>query len=161
MFAIKSGKVVVSDPCYERGTWCQAVLENVKNGNWISNYKLNSEGSVSEIVAFIGFEPHQWEKISAEIGVDSGQAGIFDEFSYRNDSLIKENPKWYFDKNEIGDKFYGKCCDITLDEQAGELEMGFVSSSGYGDGGYDCFISKNSTGEIIGIKVVFISEEDE
>lgn len=31
-FKCKSGKLIVSDPCYPLGTWCQLVLNNVKEG---------------------------------------------------------------------------------------------------------------------------------
>jgi hypothetical protein len=31
-FYIKSGKVMVSDPCYKIGTWCQGTLKNIKKG---------------------------------------------------------------------------------------------------------------------------------
>ena len=36
-FEIKSGKVVLSDPCYELGTWCQGIVNNVKNGEWFAD----------------------------------------------------------------------------------------------------------------------------
>lgn len=33
-FEVMSNKVYVSDPCYSPGTWCQGVLNGVKNGKW-------------------------------------------------------------------------------------------------------------------------------
>jgi hypothetical protein len=36
-----------------------------------------------------------------------------------------------------------------------------ISSSGYGDGVYEVFVSKNNDGEIAGVLIVFIEEEDE
>jgi len=35
-FNIESGKVVVSDPCYDLDVTCLKVLENVKKGKWIA-----------------------------------------------------------------------------------------------------------------------------
>lgn len=40
-------------------------------------------------------------------------------------------------------------------------EKAFVSSSGYGDGGYNCYTKKNEDGKIIAAKVIFIGEEEE
>lgn len=39
--------------------------------------------------------------------------------------------------------------------------LGFVSSSGYGDGSYTCCTAKNDEGKVIAIHVEFIGEEDE
>lgn len=33
-FDVHSGELIVSDPCYSLGTWCQGKLENVRNGEW-------------------------------------------------------------------------------------------------------------------------------
>ena len=37
--------------------------------------------------------------------------------------------------------------------------VGFVSSSGWGDGGYTCYTAKNEDGQIVGIKIVFIEPD--
>ena len=39
--------------------------------------------------------------------------------------------------------------------------LGFVSSSGYGDGGYNCWTAHNDDGKVIGILVEFITEGEE
>ena len=31
-FEIKSSKVLVSDPCYQLDTWCNGIVNNVRNG---------------------------------------------------------------------------------------------------------------------------------
>ena len=31
-FEIVSGTLICSDPCYDIPTWCQGIVENVKNG---------------------------------------------------------------------------------------------------------------------------------
>lgn len=33
-FELTNGSVIISDPCYKKGTWCQGKLENVKTGTW-------------------------------------------------------------------------------------------------------------------------------
>ena len=57
-------------------------------------------------------------------------------------------------------KWYGACCDITLDseEKVGCIPYGVVSSSGWGDGGYDSFLCKKS-GKVVGVRIEFMNEE--
>ena len=175
-----SSKVVVSDPCYSRDTWCMGFLENVKPGNFtpILEYEDREERVreltvVHESKSYI--PPSSWEKQDFEVGVDSGQAGIFCDTIY---PVGKET-------GEYGDKstFYGTCCEATLGEGYRAIEKwgrdgqkgprpewnqgdtvfgkGLVSSSGYGDGGYDCFVARNAEGQIIAIKIEFIPEDVE
>lgn len=60
------------------------------------------------------------------------------------------------------DLWYSSCCDLTLSEiGAGVIPGGAVSSSGYGDGGYVASISTDDNSEIVAIRIVFISEDDE
>ena len=203
---IKLGeKVMVSDPCYGLGTWCQGVLENVLPGNYECEVEYKDEGDWGIRVAAIEvvhedcgvyvFEPQDFE-----VGVDSGQAGIFDYDYYC---------KYHTDCNNgehVDDDWYDRVCSLTLehkenpdyepfdfnfdglniDEKIEKLRawkeysesyksskyieyltansidgLGFVSSSGYGDGGYTCYTSKNQDGKINAIRIVFISDEEE
>ena len=85
-------------------------------------------------------------------GVDSGQAGIFDDSKY---------PDTDEERGEYGDndRFYGKCCNKTMNnEGCGVFDGCFVSSSGYGDGSYNCYIAEKDN-EIIGIAIQFIDED--
>lgn len=158
--------MVVSDPCYAIGTWFQTEIENAKKGTWlafvkkINDYEGWGERCAKLIVHHQNYDlPKEgWEHISS-IGVDSGQVGIFDKESYRNDSLIKGTTGHKFATLDgpAGDRWYSACCDITLSRMhAGILEGGVVSESGYGDGSYNCYIKKNKDGEIIAVKLVFI-----
>jgi hypothetical protein len=82
-----------------------------------------------------------WAEQGPFVGVDSGQAGIFDASNYRNDNVIVGMPENAHICGKL-DKFYGACCDVTLgDVGAGVIPFGFVSSSGWGDGGYESFIA--------------------
>jgi hypothetical protein len=68
------------------------------------------------------------------IGIDSGQCGIFDDTIYPAD---KKSRGKFDDKGS----FYGECCQITLSKEKGGIMKnckGLVSSSGFGDGIYDC-----------------------
>lgn len=200
---IKLGeKVMVSDPCYGLNTWCQGVLENVLPGTYNCNVEYSDEGDwgvrvsaievTHEDYAYEMFEPEDFE-----VGVDSGQAGIFD-YDYYCQYHTDSN-----DREHVDDDWYNRVGDLTLERvknpnyerfnwdvpnepieakikrydeyEASEkywmyLEkltanpidnLGFVSSSGYGDGGYTCYTSKNKDGKINAIRIEFISDDEE
>lgn len=159
-FSIKAGKAIVSDPCYDRGTWCAGLLENVLDGSWTGLVLKSDEGNwgkrVAELIAHHDDYPLNRmqfkEKTDIDVGVDSGQAGIYCDTEFRGG------------EDDYGDGgWYDTCCKLTLDtsHHAGVLPGGVVSSSGYGDGGYDAFVERNEENQIIGIKLVFIPEYEE
>jgi hypothetical protein len=43
-FTNKSGKMMISDPCYEKGTWCQGIVDNVRTGAWVGYVDKSDEG---------------------------------------------------------------------------------------------------------------------
>jgi hypothetical protein len=100
-FDVETGRVIVSDPCYDKGTWCAAEVPNVRNGTYTASIIKSDEGDwgvrVKELHAyhdssgFPGAIDPVWERLDDSIGVDSGQAGIFDEKYYDNDELLPEN----------------------------------------------------------------------
>jgi hypothetical protein len=161
-------KVMVSDPCYSLGTWCQGVLENVKSGIWDAYLKMSDEGDwglrVAELITVNSehYKEHPAimdEHQEFEVGVDSGCAGIFDYDYYAK----------YHKEDEIDEEWYDiiicKQFFPTHDQSGWEKSIftesnGVVSNSGYGDGGYDCYVARNDEGEIIGIRIIYISEEE-
>lgn len=157
-FEIKSGKVIVSDPCYGRGTWCQGTLDNVKKGKWNSKI-LTVDGRVAALIAshesilnLNYIDSYSGIISSFVVGVDSGQAGIFDLPEFHSDDDDYDDPE----------SWYRRCCELTLKTLAGIIDnSGVVSSSGYGDGGYDCkTLSKDN--EVVGIMIDFgLMEEEE
>jgi hypothetical protein len=157
-FEITSGSAMVSDPCYDE-TWCQGIINNVKNGTWKA-YLHIIDKRVGYIlchhISHICLLDNSWKKEKFEVGVDSGQAGVYDESKYHGGEDDYGEGGWY-DLN----------CDLTWDRignslrYGGVLEGGVVSSSGGGDGGYDCSTIKNSNGEIVGILVDFGLENED
>jgi len=158
-FVQESDEMMISDPCYERDTWCQGIIPNVKSGKWnahIAKHAFKSWGErVVEIVAIHSdydeatYQELSWNESNIEVGVDSGQAGIFDNKFYDppgpGHSPIK-NP----------DSFYAKCCEKTgSKQQAGVLPHGAVSSSGFGDGGYKAY-EMTEYGKVYAVKIEFI-----
>jgi len=131
-----SEKVVVSDPCYDRDTWCMVTDLAVKPGRYKASVISSDEGEwgVRISLLMLVHEDHidsqlsKWEPVKGSVGVDSGQCGIFDD-------TIFPQAKDHTDH----EPFYDECCDITLKKNVGILKnnKGFVSSSGYGDGSYE------------------------
>lgn len=155
-FQVKSGEMMVSDPCYSRDTWCQGILKNVKNGEWVAYVEKgqtdwgNRCWSVYVVHSDYPQTNHFTQRVEFEVGVDSGQAGFFD------------NAKYHGGEDRYGeDGWYDICCKATLDSKLGAnvIDGGVVSSSGFGDGSYHCHVAKIGN-QIIGAKITFISEED-
>ena len=256
-------KARVSDPCYEMDVWCAGTVENVLPGEYQCFVQTADTGDwgirVSSIEVrhknFLDVDPTEIQEF--EVGVDSGQAGIYDLSYYegiQNDEEFKE--KWYdrvcsitgeyydnpdfvpFDKssywkdsfkaihilkegessafNSMVDSGFSKVDAILdllhsdnpnekisdpqvakyLEERRKYLEQnreerieyieakqdwehshegvkklfrfcghsidnkGLVSSSGDGDGGYTCFVGRDTDGKVVSIKVDFYYYDD-
>lgn len=177
-FEVKSGKVYVSDPCYTPGTWCHGVLENVKNGKWTALVEQKDEGSewgVRNVGLIAHHEMYDISKMKQEVvelcsfvvGVDSGQAGIFDFDTYRNDEVAKPYVKMTRyegneDKLEQGEIWYDMCCSRTMyPKGSGIVPGGVVAQSGYGDGTYTAWCARNGDKEIVAMGIVFITDGDD
>jgi hypothetical protein len=178
-------KVVVSDPCYDIPTWCQAILTGVLPGKYLADV-VKSDGSdgwgirVASLNAthedfFDKMGLIHWDVSPADIGVDSGQCGIFNFDQFRNDiaSDAYGLPLVFGGrKDSDGDLWYERMCSLTLstedggvsDDDWGGTPDGVVSSSGYGDGSYTLMIGKIEN-DIVAFEIVYIGsdmdEEDE
>lgn len=80
------------------------------------------------------------DMLNETIGVDSGQAGFFDT-----------------SRDTWSDKQYSEVCALTLETEldAGVLDQGAVSASGYGDGTYRCRYAKLND-EVVAAEIRFI-----
>jgi hypothetical protein len=181
IFNVTSGKMVCSDPCYDLGTWCQGVIDNVKNGKWEADIANSNEGDwghrishlwVFNVEAVINnpsikreIETFKGHTLPFSFGVDSGQFGFFDHANYRNDESAKELKKYEFGDdfdNKEGDTWYRACADLTLGKDSwGVIPFGAVSSSGFGDGSYEVRGIKDSNGEYVAFCVEYIGQDDE
>lgn len=163
--------VIVTDPCYKVGIWCSKLLSNVKEGRYKCLFRITNEGEsekrVSSLIAIhkdfldcidfknsFQFDSKQICKIPYfnVIGVDSGQAGIFNY-----DYYVAHQPDDNWEPDIKGNKsWYRKVCDITCSEELGGIieNNGVVSRSGDGDGPYNCLTFYDvKTEEIIGIVI--------
>ena len=155
---ILGSKVVVSDPCYQIPTWCRAVIDGVLPGeyNVISEMteKTGGWGRRNQNVVAIhsdylkhgeNVQDYDWVLMPQfNIGVDSGQCGIFDFETFRNDAIADsievvketdENGDWNYEHTEEGDAWYDKMCQLTLMtiDGWGSYDKGVNASSGYGE----------------------------
>lgn len=108
--------------------------------------------------------PHFFHKTDIHVGVDSGQAGFFDRDRYA---------EYGGDPGDGNRDAYFAICDLTGSgseydhPQFGTNEWGAVSSSGYGDGGYDLYVLRHDqTGQVIAAYILYIdpnfsSDDDE
>jgi hypothetical protein len=174
-----SEKVRVSDPCYDNDVWCKTSLSNVYPGEYNVEVDKSDQGGWGNRVTRLtvihkGYimecaDQSNWEEHS-NIGVDSGQAGIFCETSYRNDELAAgiTTPESNFSLEDYrkdsggGDVWYETMCKFTLGgEQWGAYDTGVVTSSGIGDGMYPLEVVTNDDGEIVGMRITYLFPEDE
>jgi hypothetical protein len=149
-----SGKVIVSDPCYDRTVWCMISDLDVMPGKYAVSIAYSDEGEWGERVASMTLihESHnpdindKWEIMPGTVGVDSGQCGIFDNEIYPK---CKDNSDF--------NSFYDECCALTLGDDSGGVlanGRGAVCSSGYGDGSY-CLSAVVYNGQVVAMLVDF------
>lgn len=162
------GAIRVTDPCYDREVWCCGTFPALA-GSWYGLIEYDdATGRVSRLAVYhsTARDAVPGKASGLDVGVDSGQCGFFDEARY---PMTKEAIGDYDDKNS----FYGKACAATSYEpidtapRGGAVEdMGVVSSSGWGDGSYECRLAErmnvaDGTAYAIAADVTFIGEEEE
>ena len=153
-FEMTSQTMRVSDPCYDRDVWCCGTFGKCKTGTWEAGVLKTDMGVIRQRKVYQMKDG--WLEQPIDVGVDSGQAGFYDEAFYQDNSIFKGMPE---PEHDYGDLWYNHACDITLSEMsAGVMPYGVVSSSGFGDGSYVCYTHKGSDGEIDFAFVIFIDE---
>lgn len=166
-----SGKMRVSDPCYKPDVWCCGTL-NTRPGIWraavmvmddkmtdgwgdrvaviaakhecctipLDTETINNSTDGSEVIA-------PWKMADFEVGVDSGQAGFYDD-----NNFVERN-------GGEDDDWYDEMCSISMSRaRAGVFSDGVVTRSGYGDGGYPCIYRTGSDGLVEFVYVIFIDD---
>ena len=124
-----SDKVRVSDPCYDMDTWCAGTLENVLPGTYHCFTQRVDQGDWGVRIGntevrhqdYLNIEPT--EKMDIDVGVDSGQCGIYD-LEY----FIKARE----DKHGE-DKWYERVCDNTYQYLSNPQYVPFEESEFYKD----------------------------
>lgn len=149
------GHVTITDPSYAEGTWCTAEVENVFKGEWEASAEIKDCGDWGNRVAklilkAVNQTAIKYQKLSADIGVDAGVCGIFEDKPDYNDSA------WY----SFCDELCRSNCGLASTSNAFHCE-GAWSSSGYGDGSYEATIGLNEIGEVVEITVDYLLDEED
>lgn len=149
-----NGPVRVCDPGYEKDSKLGITLRNVLPGNYKINTFVRNAGSWGKRILSItarhekhpGIRPEEYAGICC---VDSGQCGIYD-LRYFNENQPDDD----FDNPE---SWYRRVCEMTMSQhQWGTMDgRCAVTSSGYGDGMYECSVARDARGQIIAIKINF------
>lgn len=119
----------------QTGTWNAYVMKAKLGGRW--GERIVVLKAVDSKTRDIDVYDNKWEKAN-EVGVDTGQAGIYDFGDFPND--LEEREPLEISKTPIKIGPYG-----------------ITSSSGIGDGFYGVYKYKASNGKIIGVMIVFIN----
>lgn len=150
-----SNKMIVSDPSYKydpaehkRGSRLMKlnlVLNKVLPGTWYVALRIsNNEKRVNAFLVCTHKSVAKNKSLifqkAGVIGVDSGQAGIYDLEYYQDESIVPKK----FKKNNISDPWYEMNCKTSLTPtyRAGGLPYGAVSMAGFGDGLYTVYVAK-------------------
>lgn len=149
-----NNNVVVSDPCYEIDTWCALNIGNMQSGKYsvIINYlpdEITNWGDRVGSLIVIKDEDYledllESSNLLGEVGVDSGQMSVYNYEEYTNN-----------------EERYDSICHKTNHKEAGVVNNGAVSNTGFGDGFYPVYsIIDEETCEVIGLEIQFISEDE-
>lgn len=156
---VATSELLISDPIYNStlvaGPLKLSKVAKVISGRWTASieYFRDNTNRIAYLLAEHADQMDgQWCEFHM-IGVDSGLAGIFNLDAYPQNCYTG-------DCNNIN-SLYGKCCHITHHIGAGIVnyngaDMGIVSCSGYGYGGYYVNVKKNKFNEIIAIRIDYL-----
>lgn len=144
------GSVDITDPSYDRDTWCRMSDVKIKEGDYacmvwhhIDKGQYDGKSYRYKLVGIIGIyldgvipKQEELEEIG-RIGVDAGLAGFF------------------HNKPDYDDEAWQAFSKRIYKGDAWITEDGFYSSSGYGDGYYSVYAAKKNE-EIVALEIRFL-----
>lgn len=133
-FEFESTSALLGDPAYDDGSDLLVRVGNVARGDWSAWYtkvQLQGERSAEVVAVRKGSKIAGWRVIGT-VGVDSGQAGIFDRAHFEARSVVTG--------------------------LASTTPFGVVSSSGLGDGLYSAFAADGPAG-VVALRLVFLKPD--
>jgi len=97
-FEVISNILRISDPCYNKSTWCAGTVKAALPGTWGAqvlkkDYKGDGDMRCRKLVAVHWtFNKHKVtiKKLKISVGVDSGCCGIFDNKFYQKNYKVKQ-----------------------------------------------------------------------
>lgn len=164
IFNHKGNKIDITDPCYDRDAWCRTIQE-LPEGEYDCWVEIVDCGEWGKRVAksFIiqkdcSYEDDVWlQECVAEIGVDAGLAGFFDNKPNYDDAAWSEFCEWSWQKENQIER---NTVALAKEDNAAKCN-GFFTSSGFGDGCYAVIELRGKDDKIIGYEIEFIEEENE
>ena len=154
--SMKFGAFVdITDPCYPCDGNCNIVKYPIRSGKY-ECYIRYGDGESWKRIAEIAIikknynkylDNNVWDEIG-KVGVDSGLCGFF------SDKIDYTHEEWdnFCDRLEIGEA--KKSWWVNFDN-------GFFSESGWGDGYYPVYRYVDEAKQTVGLKIVFIFDDEE
>lgn len=163
IFNHKGNTIDITDPCYDKGTWGRTTQE-LPEGEyecWVDIVDCGDWGkrvALSQIIKrdLDNSDIYARTRI-AEIGVDAGLAGFFDNKPDYDDTAWSEFCEWSWQKENQIER---KTVALANEDNAAKCN-GFFTSSGFGDGCYAVIELRGKDDKIIGYEIEFIEEENE
>ena len=141
VFEVKSGEVLISDPCYRDPTFTQARLTNIRKGRWVCGELTEGEKTFLEIRhrdIVLDTPKLKWEEIDGDLASESGLIGIFDIFEFK-----PRDESWF-----------RKCCDLTKNCKVGILPKGCVTNTMLHEGPFEFYLARHpEKRDVVAIKV--------
>ena len=152
-FIISSKKVVISDPAYDfpkndKKSFCLGYTHTVEPGEWCGYYHSWITKERPNIVIITNkkysfpSKSLKYKKGKGGLPVDTGQMSVVDVEKYP----VEEKHK---------DKWCKIVSDITIKKQAGKIDGGYVTSTGWGDGFYNYNIGTKN-GKVVQFIIFFM-----
>lgn len=154
---LSKGLVDITDPCYDKDVWCRINNFNIKPGQYVCEYTLNDDPDDKRIAYCTIIHKDyadnpdliDWTDNIGTIGVDAGCAGFF------------------FNKPDYNDAEWDVFCEYMSDTEKVngypcayfKNDIGFWTTSGFGDGAYDVYAAKNENGEVYALEIDFGLED--
>jgi hypothetical protein len=151
------GKMVISDPCYDRDSGKSGRVLDVEPGRYTASVVVKDFagwGTRVESLTALRDDCRPGDVVYVDpvgtVDVDSGQMSMVDF-----DKYPEVSPDY-----DDADDFYRRLCQLSLSEEHwGTFDGGVVSHSGFGDGQYRCEVLKRGD-KNIGARVVFIAPDN-
>lgn len=158
-FHLATPTLLVTDPCYKKGTWCTGELQACV-GEWSALVIQRPAGSGHRNAALLiahasvdirGVVLSELADSGISAGVDSAQAGFFEKERYPSNPAQLESEKG---------TWYRAVADQTLDDARANASIspgrfGAASQTFWGDGSYPCLVRKDAEGQVIVAALIF------
>jgi len=161
-FTLKSGKIIVSDPCYDLKNHeyneCNFV-HDAEIGDWevLVNYSGDKPKKVKIYSLNHTIQDEDYNCITRDICVDSGMVGFYDLLHFQDDTIIDNLDNFYSDGivHLFPDKkWFSANYGVSQGQaKAGCLPYGFVTSTPYMVGCYDLYCAKIDN-KVVGLEIL-------